>query len=104
MYDAMRNGNGNGRGWSPVRYVPPPVTFSDRRPVLGEVAPAAVLESPLLSLGTDIVAVGASAYLAYGLSAEAAAQGRTTGWSTFWWIAAAAVGVKALHDLARLNA
>lgn len=85
-------------GWSPMRYAPPPSSYQATRP-LGEGAPpsATLLDSPLLSLATDVTAAGASAYLAYGLGKL------NSGWSTFWWIAAAAAGVKALHDLARAN-
>lgn len=85
-------------GWSPVRYVPPPAAYQATR--LGEVSTpsSTLLDSPLLSLATDVTAAGASAYLAYGLGKLG------SGWATFWWIAAAAAGVKGLHDLARLNA
>lgn len=89
-------------GWSPVRYVPPPAHYQAlRTKTLGEVTVApstTILDSPLLSLATDVTAAGASAYLGYGLNKLG------SGWATFWWIAAAAAGIKALHDLARLNA
>jgi len=63
-------------------------------------ASTTLLDSPLLALATDVTAASASAYLAFNL-------GRLdppSGWSTFWWIVSAAAGIKALHDLARLNA
>lgn len=91
---------GFGNGWSPMRYVPPPAAYQAlRTPALGEVSPSStILDSPLLSLATDVTAAGASAYLAYGLGKLG------SGWATFWWIASAAAGIKALHDLARVNA
>lgn len=90
----------SGNGWAPMRYVPPPALYQATRPkVLGEVSPSStLLDSPLLSFTTDVVASGASAFLAYGLGKA------NSGWATFWWIASAAAGIKALHDLARLNA
>lgn len=88
---------GFGNGWSPLRYMPPAVSYqATRSQALGAAAPSStILDSPLLSLATDLVAAGASAYLALGLGKL------NSGWATFWWIASAAAGVKALHDLAR---
>ena len=90
--------------WRPVPYVPPSAHYEAVRPkALGEVtvpASTTLLDSPLLALATDVTAVSASAYLAFNLSR----LDPPSGWATFWWIVAAASGVKALHDLARLNA
>lgn len=88
---------GFGNGWSPMRYVPPRAPYQAlRTPVLGEVSPSStILDSPLLSFAIDVTAAGASAYVAYGLGKVG------SGWATFWWIASAAAGIKALHDLAR---
>lgn len=92
------------QAWSPARYVPPAAQYQAVRPkTLGEVtvpASTTLLDSPLLALATDVTAASASAYLAFNL-------GRLdppSGWATFWWIVSAAAGIKALHDLARLNA
>ena len=49
------------RSWNPARHVP------ISRSQLGQVPSATILDSPLLSFGTDLVAAAASAYLAYGL-------------------------------------
>lgn len=117
------NGNGAPNRWSPAPYVLPAPHYQAVRPApkLGADAPASAAEtfmrSPMLAFATDVAAAAASAYLAWGLN-----QRRNTclvkageksfpiercpgtSWSTFWWIVATAMGVKALHDLSEINA
>jgi hypothetical protein len=97
-------------GWRPIPYAPPPAPYQAVRPKkLGEVTVApstTILDSPLLALSTDVVAALAGGYLAWSLGA-AGPRGEapvSPTWSTIWWVVAAAAGIKALHDLSRLNA
>jgi hypothetical protein len=114
------NGNAPKR-WSPPPYAPPTLTYQAVRPQqLGQTSPITAAEtlmrSPVIAFITDISAAAASAYLAYGLThrrnlclIRAGEKGYSqdncpsTAWGTFWWIAATAMAVKALHDLSEMN-
>lgn len=118
------NVTGTPKRWSPAPYAPPAAQYQALRPApkLGaDVAPVSAVESfmrsPMLAFVTDVAAASASAYLAWGLNQRrntclinAGAKGYPidkcpgTSWSTFWWIVATAMGVKALHDLSQMNA
>lgn len=122
MQTTVVQGNGMIGRWSPPRYVPPPAQYGLGKPATSALgAPVSGAEvffrSPVLALMVDVVGAGASAYLAWGLNhrrnrclVKAGAESFPiekcpgTGWSTFWWIMATAMGVKALHDLSLLNA
>lgn len=113
------NGNAPKR-WSPPPYVPPALTYQAVRPQMAQSSLPSAAEtlarSPVVAFVTDILAASASAWLAYGLTqrrniclVRAGEKGYSldncpgTGWSTFWWITATAMGVKALHDLSEMN-
>lgn len=117
------NVTGAPQRWTPAPYAPPSAQYQALRPVakLGAdaAAPSAVenfMRSPMVAFVTDVAAASASAYLAWGLNQRrntclirAGEKGYPidrcpgTSWSTFWWIVATAMGVKALHDLSQMN-
>jgi len=116
------NGNGAPKRWSPAPYAPPAAHYQAVRPQLGDSSsgPGAaemLMRAPQIAFATSLAAGAASAWLAYGLgrvrntcvvrAAEKGVSPEThcpgTGWSTFWWIMATAMGVKALHDLSRMS-
>ncbi len=93
----------NAIAWRPAPYAPPLRTPFTGERALGQ-APAvpgsqSLMDSPLLALATDVVAAAASGYLAYGYS-----RTHESTLSTVWLVLATAMTVKALHDVARLNA
>lgn len=110
-----------GNGWTPARYAPPPAPYTPpAQKSMGSAQLGASLESffadPTLAFVTSLVAAAASGYLGYGLNVMreksiamvqqgkiSAAQVPGTTWSTFWWILATAMGVKALHDLSKIQ-
>lgn len=122
MLTTGTNGNAAPRRWSPAPYVLPALPYQAVRPApqLGADAISAgerFMRSPTVAFVTDVAAAAASAYLAWGLNqrrnvclAKSGKEGFSiekcpgTSWSTFWWIVATAMGVKALHDLSEMNA
>lgn len=91
----------NTLAWRAAPYAPSRKNpFGERALGQGPSVPgsASLMDSPLLALSTDIVAVAGSGYLAYGYSKL------QSSWSTVWLVVATAAAVKALHDLSRLNA
>lgn len=82
------------KGVYAMSWAPGAATMARTRRSLGQNA---FIESPVLALATDAVAVGSSAFLAWGLGAA------NNKWATFWWIVAVASAVKGLHDMSRLK-
>lgn len=82
--------------WKPAQSkVPSPIQQTKRLGQPSSQFPVPFIDSPELAAMLDLTASAASAYLAFGL------QKAGNKWSTFWWIASAATGIKLLHDLSR---
>lgn len=94
----MVNGNPNGyrMAWAPAPVPrPSPALAAPRAPALGQTTP--FLESPFVAALTDVIVGGAAAFYAWGL-------GRAKNpMSTFWYVVAAASGMKFLHDISRID-
>lgn len=82
------------KGVYAMSWAPGGATLARTRRSLGQNA---FLESPLVALATDAVAIGSSAFLAWGLGKV------DSKWATFWWIVAVGTAVKGLHDLSRMK-
>jgi hypothetical protein len=84
--------------WRPaVTRLPSPYTGARHPATLGqEKGLEAFARSPVTALVMDVVAVGTTGFLAWGLGAV------KNPWSTFWWVVSAGAAMKALHDLSRV--
>lgn len=87
--------------WRPAPYAPPLQQRSASH-AIGQAPTSApsisLVDSPGLALAIDLAAVTTSAYLAYGYGKVHSPM------STVFLLLATAIGVKALHDLSRMNA
>ena len=128
METISRNGFG-GAPWAPAPYLPPPAPYglpvparppAEARPRMGAITASGLerfFADPTFAFIASLAAAVTSGYLGYGLGrirqdCLVKVQGGSakleecpgSTWSTFWWIIATAMGVKALHDLSRIKA
>lgn len=103
--------NGYSMDWRPAV-----VSRQQQTPPLGKASlgQRSFVESPVLSLITDGIILVTSGYIGWGISLQqkklvmkAAEAGKVTtlaasNWATFWFVLAAAAGVKLLHDISRV--
>lgn len=87
------NGKGYSMAWAPAPHRRLPTPFATKGANLGQKG--SVLDSKEIALGTDLVVLAGSSFMAWGATA------RGNRWGTFWWVVSGVTLVKFLHDLSR---